>query len=343
VTKAVAEVAAAKREDDSADVREREPRVVVRAPGADADADAGARTRARDASAGLERVTRASDEERVTRASAKAISRCEGDDPCEARTSAGDPDKYAMLIQMVATGDGQLELVFRARGGARKGAGRKPRAERVGMLPHTPRERHRGYQPVHVTARAVRLAPNLRSQSVFAVLRAIFARSSQKSFRLLHFSVQGNHLHFIAEADDGVAFARGVQRLLSRAAMAVNALARRQGKLWSDRHHREPLTTPSQVRNAYSYVLFNLRKHELASPVPSLSALLSADPCSSTLWFDVDGWSPHSPAPPAAVVRGGASIVAQPATWLARRGWKTRGLLRFDEVLRARRRPASRA
>lgn len=46
------------------------------------------------------------------------------------------------------------------------------------MLPHTTRERHRGYQAVHVTARAVRLAPNLRSQSVFAVLRAVFARSS---------------------------------------------------------------------------------------------------------------------------------------------------------------------
>jgi REP element-mobilizing transposase RayT len=55
---------------------------------------------------------------------------------------------------------------------------------------------------------------------VFAALRAIFARSSEKGFRLLHFSVQGNHLHFIAEADDGVAFARGVQRLLSRASSA---------------------------------------------------------------------------------------------------------------------------
>ena len=204
------------------------------------------------------------------------------------------------------------------------------------MLPHTTRERHRGYQPVHVTARAVRSSPSLRSQSIFGALRAILARSSEKGFRLLHFSVQGNHLHFIAEADDGLAFARGVQRLLSRAAMAVNALARRSGKLWGDRHHREPLTTPSQVRNAYVYVLFNHRKHELASPAPSVSIFVTADDCSSTSWLE--GWSPHAPPPPQAFARAGPSIVSPPLTWLARRGWKTRGLLRFDEAPRARRR-----
>ena len=58
----------------------------------------------------------------------------------------------------------------------------------------------------------------------------------EKGFRLLHFSVQENHVHLIVEADDGVAFARGVQRFLSRAAMAVNALSRRSGK--------RPITTP---------------------------------------------------------------------------------------------------
>jgi REP element-mobilizing transposase RayT len=226
----------------------------------------------------------------------------------------------------------QLEFRFRSRGGARKG--RKPRAERVGLLPHLTRERHRRYQPVHVTARAVRLAPSLRSESVFASLRAIFATSSEKGFRLLHFSVQGNHLHFIAEADDGVAFARGVQRLLSRAAMTVNALARRSGRLWRDRHHREPLTTPSQVRNALVYVLFNLRKHEVESGNPSDFALDGVDPCSSTRWLD--GWSPHALPPPEMLASARPPIVAPPATWLARKGWKTRGLVRFDEVPRSR-------
>ncbi len=228
----------------------------------------------------------------------------------------------------------QLAFRFRPRGGARAGAGRKPRPERVGFLSHLTRERHRAYEPVHVTARAVRSAPNLRSQSVFAALRAVFARASEKGFRLLQFSVQGNHVHLIVEADDGVAFARGIQRLLSRAAMAINALARRSGSVWRDRHHREPLTTPSQVRNAYAYVLFNLRKHEMASGSPTDAALDGFDACSSTRWFE--DWSPAAPAPPEGLARAGPPIIARPHTWLARKGWKTRGLLRFDEIPRPR-------
>ena len=228
----------------------------------------------------------------------------------------------------------QLELGFRPRGGARAGAGRKARPERLGLLPHLTRERHRAYEPVHVTARAVRSVPNLRSEVVFGALRAVFARSSEKGFRLLHYSVQGNHVHLIAEADDGVAFARGIQRLLSRTAMAVNALARRSGSVWRDRHHREPLTTPSQVRNAYAYVLFNLRKHQVEGGNPSDATLDAFDECSSARWFE--DWSPAAPAPPDSFARAGPRVVAAPQTWLARTGWKPSGLLRFDEVPRTR-------
>jgi REP element-mobilizing transposase RayT len=186
---------------------------------------------------------------------------------------------------------------------------------------------------VHVTVRAVRSSPSLRSQGVFAVLRAVFARSSEKGFRLLQFSVQGNHLHLIVEADDGVAFARGIQRLLSRAAMRINALARRSGSVWRDRHDRQRLTTPSQMRNALVYVLFNLRKHELAGMNPSESALEGFDPCSSTPWFA--DWSPASAPPLGSVARAGPPVVVPPYTWLARKGWKRRGLLRSDELPRS--------
>lgn len=239
-----------------------------------------------------------------------------------------------MLNQMATprSQSAQQEFRFRPRWGVRKGAGRKRRKDRVGFAPHVARLPHHDYEPVHVTARAVTGSPNLRSQRVFAALRGVFARASEKGFRLIHFSVQGNHLHMIVEADDALAFARGVQRLLSRAAMMVNAVARRSGKLWRDRHHRQRLTSPRQVRHAYVYVLFNLRKHELARGGPCETALEHVDACSSTVWFE--GWSPSSPVPAAAVARAGPCPVVSARSWLARRGWKDCGLLRFDEVPR---------
>jgi putative transposase len=146
----------------------------------------------------------------------------------------------------------------------------------------------------------------------------------------LQFSVQGNHLHLIVEADDGVALARGVQRLLSRVAMTVNAIARRSGRLWRDRHHRKVLKSPRQVRHALVYVLFNARRHQVPGQNGYDTALGSIDPCSSAFWFK--DWSPSCLPPPIPIERAGPSLVAAARTWLAGDGWRRRGLIRFDEV-----------
>jgi hypothetical protein len=167
---------------------------------------------------------------------------------------------------------------------------------------------------------------------VFAEVRRVLARSSEKRFRLIHYSVQANHLHLIAEAVDGVALARGVQRLLSRVAQTVNAVARRSGRLWRDRYHRSDLKTPSQVRNAYVYVLFNHRRHAPHRDFTE-QELAVLDPRSSAAWFS--GWSPRAGPDEDELAGAGPPIVARAETWLANIGWKKRGLLRVWELPRA--------
>jgi REP element-mobilizing transposase RayT len=206
----------------------------------------------------------------------------------------------------------------------------------VGFVAHVPRPRHHEDHPVHVTARAVARSPSLRSQRIFAAIRAVLARSSEKGFRLLHFSVQGNHMHLIVEADDGVALARGVQRLLSRVAQMINAIARRSGRLWRDRYHREDLTTPRQVRNAYVYVLFNDRRHALHRAYFTEPELATFDSRSSAAWFS--GWAPRAGPDDEDVASAGPPIVAKAESWLANVGWKKakQGLLRIGELPRGR-------
>jgi REP element-mobilizing transposase RayT len=60
---------------------------------------------------------------------------------------------------------------------------------------------------------------NLRSRRAFRAIGRAFACSKDRDgFRLVHFSVQGNHLHLIAEARDAQRLARGMQGLATRAA-----------------------------------------------------------------------------------------------------------------------------
>jgi hypothetical protein len=150
---------------------------------------------------------------------------------------------------------------------------------------------------------------SLRSPAVFPHVRAALAASTSDTFRLLHFSVQSDHLHLIVEADTRQALSRGLQGLAVRCARAVNRGAGRRGRVWKERFHAHSLGTPVEVRAALVYVLLNFRKHLRAGP--------GVDPCSSGAWFE--GWA-HGPKRP-----GGPSPVAVSRMWLASVGWRRGG------------------
>jgi len=172
-------------------------------------------------------------------------------------------------------------------------------------------------------------------------VRLALARASRREparFRLLHFSVQRDHLHLIVEAADERALSSGVRSVAIRVARYVNELLGRRGTLWADRWHGRALKTPREVRNALLYVLANFRKHA-RKPLPP-----GIDPFSSGAWFDGwRGWKPASGvAPPFAEAarsarphcddESGDSPVGSARTWLARLGWRRHGLVELGEV-----------
>src|SRR5205807_2383895 len=79
--------------------------------------------------------------------------------------------------------------------------------------------------------------------------------------RVVHYSIQGNHLHLLVEAENALALARGMQGLAIRIARRLNRLARRSGPVFADRYHAHPLVSRREVANAVRYVLGNYRHH----------------------------------------------------------------------------------
>ena len=138
--------------------------------------------------------------------------------------------------------------------------------------------------PVQVTIRATPGLPSLRSPRVFGALRRAIARASVDRFRVIHFSIQQDHGHFIVEGDEARRARGGVHGLAIRLALAVNRALGRRGKVVGDRYHARPLTTPRQMRTSMVYVLLNFRKH--------LRAPACVDPRSSGPHFS--GWH-HAP------------------------------------------------
>src|SRR4029077_6526665 len=144
-------------------------------------------------------------------------------------------------------------------GGARKGAGRKPRGRP--SMPHVTRPKVDPRYPVQVTIRGTRGLPSFRSPRVFGALRRAIARASADGFRVIHFSIQQDHGHFIVEGDEARRARGGMHGLAIRLALAVNrALGRRKGQVVGDRYHAGPRTTLRQRRISMFYVLLTFRK-----------------------------------------------------------------------------------
>jgi REP element-mobilizing transposase RayT len=211
--------------------------------------------------------------------------------------------------------------------------------------------------PVHVTLRVQRGVVSLRSGSgpaLFPAVRAALAAGKERGgFRLVHFSVQRDHLHLLAEANDRRALARGIQGLSIRVAKAVNRRLGRKGRLFAERYHARALKTPRACRLAARYVLLNARKHERAPGEARRRAARGRrgalgslgtpsgfiDGCSSAAWFA--GFSR-----PAELVFGvrrcraawervsgsSAPPVALPRTWLLRVGLVRAGPFDVDDV-----------
>ena len=212
----------------------------------------------------------------------------------------------------------QLPLRFERRwGGARKGAGRPKLDTRT--VPHRTRPVHKTRYPLHVTVRVRDGLPSFREPVIAKVVVATIAASHRDVFRVVHYSVQDNHVHFVVEADDAPSLARGMQRLNARVARNVNDSLGIHGQVWSERYHARELRHPRSVRNALVYVLMNAKKHgyRFATGIDALS---------SASFFDglVGGARSSKPSP-----------VQTPRTWLAGVGWRRGGLIRAHEEPRS--------
>src|SRR4051794_9798519 len=92
----------------------------------------------------------------------------------------------------------QLELDLPTWGGKRNGAGRKPKGVRAGVS-HVARPALSRHHPVHVTWRMLPHVWNLRSRRCFTAIAASLAHARRSvGFHIVHFSVQGNHIHLVA-------------------------------------------------------------------------------------------------------------------------------------------------
>jgi REP element-mobilizing transposase RayT len=161
-----------------------------------------------------------------------------------------------------------------------RGPGR-PKKKNNDRVSHAARPALAEKSAVHVTLRVQRHVPNLRARRRFNVIKQAFVKfAGGRGFRLVHFAVLSNHVHFVVEADGKSALSMGMQKLLHSISRRLNALSVAEhgghvstkkgaysalkgwlGRVFSDRYHAHVLATPTEMERAVHYVVTNADRH----------------------------------------------------------------------------------
>ena len=144
-----------------------------------------------------------------------------------------------------------LNLYRGKHGGRRPGSGRK-RIHSKGVA-HRKRESVKPRHALHIN---FRVKVQIKNKLSLQILKRAIQNARTHGLKIIHFSLQSNHVHLLVEAANKEILTRGMRSLTITFSKGVD-----KGRIQLERYHLHVLKTLQETKNATHYVLFNEQKH----------------------------------------------------------------------------------
>jgi REP element-mobilizing transposase RayT len=110
-------------------------------------------------------------------------------------------------------------------------------------VPHSARPEVDARYPLHVVLKVTDEVKGLRTAKAYqAIRRALQRCAARTDYRVVEISIQGTHVHLLAEAESKQALATGMQGFEISAAKQLNKqLGRKRGKVFASRYYAKTI------------------------------------------------------------------------------------------------------
>jgi len=134
--------------------------------------------------------------------------------------------------------------------------------ERVSRIYHQSRPTLPKDRPLHVTIKFdKKKIATLRNKIFYREIRKSLRRLRVKGVRLIEFSVQKDHIHFLLESANKIVLGKAMRALSISLSKRFSLLLNRKIKALKSRYHLHILNTLKELKNARQYILNNSAKH----------------------------------------------------------------------------------
>lgn len=148
-----------------------------------------------------------------------------------------------------------------------KGAGRPAMHDRG--IRHIARDVIKKNTALHLTVKIEREKAGLRNKDILKALQSAIFRARLKGLRILHYTLEYDHVHLLVEADNNQMLATGMQSFGICFSKGINRIKRLVGRVFQTRYHFRKLKSRNEIRNAFNYIVGNSIKHKKAISILS--------------------------------------------------------------------------
>lgn len=136
-----------------------------------------------------------------------------------------------------------------------KHAGRPAKWDR--SIRHIRRERISKPTSLHLTIKVRENKADIKSKRILKSLHHAIMRARLKKLKVIHYTLEYNHVHLLVEALDHKVMHQAMQALGISFSKAINKAKAAKGGVYKHRYHLRKLASSKELRNVLHYIFSN--------------------------------------------------------------------------------------
>lgn len=126
---------------------------------------------------------------------------------------------------------------------------------------HISRPRIKKPTPLHLTIKVRSNKADIQNKIVLRTLHRSIMRGRLKGMKVLHYTLEYNHVHLLVEASSNQILHKAMQALGITLAKGINKFKRNKGSVYKHRYHFRQISSLRDFRNVLNYIFNNGVKH----------------------------------------------------------------------------------
>ena len=126
---------------------------------------------------------------------------------------------------------------------------------------HTKRLRLKKPSSLHLTIKVRENKADIQNKRILKAFHHAIKRARLKGLKVVHYTLEYNHVHLLVECVDNEVLHRGMQAFGITIAKAINKIKRVKGGVYKNRYHLRLINSSRQLKNVLHYIFDNGIKH----------------------------------------------------------------------------------